>query len=433
MDAFTIACLAILCMFVCIALHVPIGIAMGVVGVVAYSLMTSPGPALSLVGQETVSAVSSPDLAVIPLFLLMGNFASASGISIEIYNLAYALLGHRRGGLAMATVGGCSLFGAVCGSSFATVATFGRVALPEMTKRGYDPALSSGCVAASGNLGALIPPSIILVIYAVLAEEFILQLFIAAIIPALLTILIYFIVIYIYARMFPERAPAGDRVSWSERLKVARKSWTVVILILLILIGIYGGVFTVNEAASLGAILAFGFGLLRRKFTWKVFWETLADTASSTAMIYTIIIGSNIFNYFIVLSHIPDMMTNAIVHSGWPTPAILVAMLMVYLILGSVFDTISAMVITLPFVLPLIVSMGYSTVWWGIVNLIIVEIGLITPPIGMNVFVLHGVAGEYSLPTIFRGIAPFLCGDFVRITLIMVFPAISTWLPSLFR
>lgn len=432
MDAFTLACISILFLFVCIALHVPIGIAMGVVGVVAYSLMTSVGPALSLVAQETVSAISNVDLAVVPLFLLMGNFASASGISTEMYNLAYALIGHRRGGLAMATVGGCSLFGAVCGSSFATVATFGRIALPEMTKRGYAPTLSSGCVAAAGNMGALVPPSIILVIYAVLAEEFIIKLFLAAIFPALLTMLVYIIVIYIYARIYPNRAPSGERVSWSERLSVARKSWSVIVLMLLIVVGIYGGILTVNEAASLGAVLAFAFGIFRRKLTWASFWETLADTASSTAMIYTIIIGSNIFNYFIVLSHIPDILANTIVNSGWPTPVIFLAMLFVYLILGSIFDTISAMVITLPFVLPLIVSMGYSPVWWGIANLVIVEIGLITPPIGMNVFILHGVARNYSLSTIFRGIIPFLYGDLVRIALIMLFPAISTWLPSLF-
>jgi len=433
MDLVTLACLAILFLFVCIALHVPIGIAMGMVGVAAYGLMTSMAPAISLVAQETVSAISSVDLAVVPLFLLMGNFASASGISAEMYNLAHALIGHRRGGLAMATVGGCSLFGAVCGSSFATVATFGRVALPEMTKRGYAPTISSGCVAAAGNLGALVPPSIILVIYAVLAEEFIIKLFVAAIFPALLTILIYIIVIYIYARKYPERAPAADRTSWQERLSVARKSWSVIVLMLIIIVGIYGGILTVNEAASLGAILSLAFGLFRRKLTWASFWETLTDTASSTAMIYTIIIGSNIFNYFIVLSHIPDVMTNAIVHSGWPTPAIFATMLVVYLILGSIFDTISAMVITLPFVLPLIVGMGYSPIWWGITNLVMVEIGLITPPIGMNVFVLHGVAGEYSLPTIFKGILPFLFGDIVRVVLIMLFPAISTWLPSLLK
>ena len=433
MDPLVLASLAIIAMFVLILLHVPIGLAMAAVGLIGFGLLSSFSSAPTILVAETVTAISSIDLAVIPLFILMGNFASAAGISTDMYNLAHALLGHRRGGLAMATVGGCGLFGAICGSSFATTATFGRVALPEMIKRGYAPTLATGCIAGGGTLGSLVPPSIILVIYAIFSEQYIIELFIAAIIPAALTIGLYFLAIFVYTRIFPHTGPAGERVTWSERLRIAIKSWGAVLLMLAIAGGIYGGVFTVTEAASLGAILAFIFALARRRMNFSVFWRALADTAATTAMIYTIIIGSSIFNYFIVLSHMPDALTQGIMGSGWPTFLIFIAILIVYIILGSVFDTIAAMVITLPFVLPIIVDMGYSPVWWGIINVVVIEIGLITPPIGINVFVLKGVAGDYPISTIYKGILPFLGADIVRLTILMLIPGICLWLPSLFN
>lgn len=433
MDPILIVILAVVAMFILILLNVPIGIAMATVGVIGYGLMSSFGSAFSVLSTEMVRHLSSLDMAVIPLFLLMGNFANTAGISTDIYNIADALLGHRRGGLAMATVAGCGIFGSVCGSSIATTATFGRVALPEMTKRGYAPTLATGCIAAGGTLGGLVPPSIFLVVYAVMTEQFIIELFQAAILPAALTILLYFLATAIYVRINPKAGPAGERMHWSERLRVLIRSWSAILILAVIAVGIYGGVFTVTEAAALGAIISFLFALVRRRLTWPLFWEALTGTAVTTGMIYVVIPGANTFNFLIVVSHIPDILTDFIVSSGWPTVMTLSLMLLLYIMLGSIFESVSAMVLTLPFALPLIMSMGYSPVWWGVVNVVVIEIGLITPPIGLNVFVLQGVARDYPLKTVFKGILPFLGADVVRLALIAAFPVISMLIPNLFR
>jgi C4-dicarboxylate transporter DctM subunit len=431
MDPFLLGILGIMGMFALILLRVPIGISMAVVGIVGYGLMSTFGSGFSLVSSVTATSLSNMDLSVIPLFLLMGNFAAASGISTDMYNLANAFLGHRRGGLAMATIGGCGLFGAVCGSSLATAATFARVAHPEMIKRGYSPSLAGGCCAAGGTLGSIVPPSVILVIYGILSEQFIVTLFIAALIPAAITILLYIIAISIYVRIKPDAGPAVPKTSWSDRMKMVYGSGTAIILILIIAVGIYGGIFTVNEAAALGAIVAFLLTLIRRKMTWPIFWDALIGTAITTGLSYTILIGASIFNYFIVISHIPSALTESIIGSGWNTFFILIVLLTVYIILGSIFDTVSAMIITLPFVLPLIIALGYSPIWWGVMNVVICEIGMITPPIGMNVFIIQGMLKE-NLSTLFKGVIPFLCADFVRICLIAIFPGLSLWLPNLF-
>jgi len=419
-------------MFLMIFLHVPIGLAMATVGSLGVGLLVSFNAGFSILASEFASVLGNQDLAVTPLFILMGNFASASGISEEMYNLAYAFVGHRRGGLSMATIGGCGLFGAVCGSSFATTSTFGRVALPEMIKRGYSPELATGCIGGGGTLGALVPPSIVMVVYAVLAEQFIVEMFLAAIVPAIVTITLYWIAVMIYVRIYPNAGPAGARKSWSERMYTVRHSWSALLLMFLVAAGIYGGVFTVTEAAALGAILSILFTIIRGKMTWAVFWEALRGTAGTTGMIYTIIMGAFVFNYFIVLTHMPDVVVEAIANTGWPAPVIITVLLFSYICLGCVFDATPAMIITLPFVLPVITSMGFSPVWWGIVNVIITEIGLITPPIGINVFVLHGVAeGKYPLQTIFKGILPFLSADLVRISIVAAFPVVTLFLPKL--
>lgn len=431
MSPLLLAVIAIAAMLLLIACHVPIGISMGLVGVAGYAIMTgSFGIGSSILASEAARNMSSMDLAVVPLFILMGNFAVAGGISADMYNIAQAFLGHRRGGLAMATVGGCGLFGAVCGSSVATTATFGRIALPEMVKRKYWPSLATGCIGGGGTLGSLVPPSVVLVMYAVLAEQFIVKLFAAALLPALLTISLYFLAISVYVRIYPGAGPASERLPWGERFRILARSWAAVALIAAIAYGIYGGFFTVTEAASLGVILSFFFALLKGEMTWQAFWDALARTATNTAMVYIILIGSSVFNYFIVISHFPDTLAAGIINSGWPHFWILFALMIVYILLGSIFDTVGAMVITLPFVIPLIVSMGYSLIWWGIVNVVLVEIGMITPPMGINIYMLHGIIKEYPLKTYFVGIIPFLLADVVRLALIVAFPVISIWLPS---
>ena len=429
MDPILVASLGMLGMFVLILLHIPIGIAMAIAGFVGFGILSGFGPAATLFATEPVGVISNLELAVIPLFLMMGSFAGVSGLSADIYHLAYALVGHRRGGLALATIGGCAGFGAVCGSSIATAATMGRVALPEMTKRNYAPTLSSGCIAAGGTLGMLIPPSVIMVIYAFLAEKFVITLFVAAIIPGLIAVLFYFVTIWVVVRINPEAGPAGERMTWPERLQVARRSWGVMVLLFAVIGGIYGGVFTVAEAAALGAGLAFLFTVGRGKLTAETFWQVLRETASNTAMIYLIIAGASIFTYFISTTKMPDALVTSI--TAWdPPPLLVIAILMVaFLILGSIFDTIAAMVITMPFVYPLVVGLGYDPIWWGIVLVMVIEIGMITPPIGLNVFVLYGVAQTIPLKTIFAGIVPFLIADLARLIIVILFPALALWLP----
>ena len=432
MDPITIAIFGILCMFGLILLHVPIGIAMAAVGVIGFGILAGFAPAFTIVATEVSSAIANPDLAVIPIFLLMGNFATSAGLSADIYNLAYAFIGHRRGGLALSTIAGCGFFGAVCGSSTATAATFGRVALPEMLRRNYARHFAAGCIAAGGTLGSLVPPSVILIIYAVMAEEFIITLFIAAIIPSILSIAVYFLAISIYLRMKPDAGPPGPRMAWPDRFKMVARCWGAVLILIVVIGGIYGGVFTVTEAAAFGAVLTFLFAVGRKKLTRTIFWDALSGTAVSSAMIYMIIIGANIMTYFVTVTHMPDGVINLISNIQLPNAVILFVLLVIYLFLGSVFDTVAAMVITLPFVLPLISGMGYNPIWWGIVNVVVIEIGMITPPIGLNVFILHGVADDLPLATIFRGIVPFLIADIGRLTLLVVFPPLITWLPGLF-
>jgi len=430
MDPITIAILGMLGMFALIALHVPIGVAIAAAGVVGFGLLGGWSPALSLIGTEYIAVFTNAELAVIPLFLLMGSFAGVSGLSGDVYKLAYAFIGHRRGGLALATIGGCAGFGAVCGSSVATAATMGRVALPEMIDRGYSQTLASGSVAAGGTLGMLIPPSVIMVIYAFLTEQFVITLFIAALIPGLIAVLFHFLTVVVLVRLNPEAGPAGARTDWRGRWKVLTQSWGVLVLMIAVIGGIYGGVFTVNEAASLGAGLAFIFTVMRGQLNWSTMFQVLKETATNTAMIYLIIGGASIFSSFVTLSRMPDTLVNLISSLGVAPLVIILILFVVYLILGAVFDTVAAMVITLPFVLPLVTEIGYNPIWWGVVLVMAIEVGMITPPIGMNVFVLFGVAKNIPLKTIFKGILPFFYADVVRILLIIIFPALALWLPE---
>ncbi|NQV54723.1 MAG: TRAP transporter large permease [Rhodospirillales bacterium] len=431
MDPILVASLGLVGMFALIALHIPIGVAMAIAGFVGFGFLGGWMPAVSLFSTEPVSVISSMDLAVIPLFLLMGSFAGVSGLSSDIYRLAYAFMGHRKGGLALATIGGCAGFGAVCGSSLATAATMGRVALPEMLNRGYSEKLAAGSVAAGGTLGLLIPPSVIMVIYAFLAEQFVIALFVAALIPGLIAVMAHFITIGILVHRDPKSGPAGTRLGWRERLAVLKKSWGVLALLLAVIGGIYGGVFTVNEAAALGAGLAVAFTIARGKMNLDSFWQVLRDTASNTAMIYLIIAGASIFSSFITVSKMPDALVTQISELSIPPLAVIFVLMVIYLILGSIFDTVAAMVITMPFVLPLVTDLGYHPIWWGVVLVMVIEVGMITPPIGMNVFVLFGVAKTIPLKTIFSGIMPFFYADIIRITLIILFPALALWLPRI--
>jgi C4-dicarboxylate transporter, DctM subunit len=431
MEPLTIAGLGLAAMFLLILLHVPLGVAMGATGVVGFALMADWAPAFSLIASETANAFTSMDLATIPLFILMGGLAGVAGLSDDLYRMAQALVGHRRGGLSVATVSGCAAFGAVCGSSIATTATFGRVALPSMIKRGYSPGFATGTIAAGGTLGVLVPPSVIMVIYAVLAEQLIVTLYIAAIVPALLALALHFVAIGVATRLRPGIAPAGAPMPWPERMREARHAGPVLSMIGIVLGGISFGVFTATEGAAVGATLAFGFALWRRKLTRVSLSAALEETASTTAMIYLIIIGASLFGYFVTLSQAPQAMVEAITGSGWPVPVLMALLMGMFILLGAVFDELAAMVITMPFVLPLVLSWGFDPVWWGVINVVIIEIGLITPPLGMNVFVIHGMAPQVPLSQTYAGVTPFIASSLLRLALLLVFPTLALWLPAL--
>ena len=422
-----VAILIMLCLI--IVLRIPVGFSMALVGFSGYVLMESWPPALSIVKSEVSTALLDLDLATIPLFLLMGSFANVAGVSDDVYKLSNRLLGHMRGGIAMATVVGCAMFGAVCGSSLATAGTFGKIAYPQMKKRNYGRRLAVGCIAGGGSLGSLVPPSVMLIIYAITAEQYIIELFVAAILPAITALIAFLITIQVYVRIFPQSAPAGEKTSFMEKIHGLREAWRAIVLILLMVGGIYGGVFTVQEAASLGAILAIIFAVLSGKMTWQSFWDALFDTACVSAMIYTMIIGASIFNYFIVVSEMPNAITGYVMSANLATWAVFLFLTVFYLIMGSIFDSVSAMIITLPFVLPIVEGLGYSPVWWGIVNLILMEVGMITPPIGINVFILKGMMGDdVSLGAIFSGVVPFVIAALCNLLLLYLFPEISLFL-----
>lgn len=431
MEPITIGFLALGAVLVLIALHVPIGAAMALGGFVGVGVLIGWEPAVAILGIDPAQQLASPELAVIALFLLMGNFAGAAGLSADLYRLAHAFIGHRRGGLAMATVASCAGFGAVCGSSIATVGTMARIALPEMKSRGYADSLSTGAIASGATLGIIVPPSVIMLLYGILTEQFITALFVAAIVPAVLATVGYLIAARVSVALDPAAGPAGARTPWPQRWRALKDAWGVVLLAVLVSGGIYSGVFTVNEAAAVGAALAIVFAWARGRLTVATFFANLKETAASTALIYLIIMGANIFGYCITLSHIPDVIINAIEALPIPDLMIIYLMLAMYIVLGAIFDEVAAMVITLPFVFPLILSMGYDPIWWGIINVVVIEIGMIMPPIGINVFVMQGMAPGVSLRTIYRGVTPFVIADIVRLILLVAMPPLTLWLPKL--
>ena len=429
MDPILLAILGIIVMFALIALHVPIGMAMAFTGFLGVGILINFNTAASLFGSVPTELISNESLAAIPMFLLMGSFASAAGLSRELYALFSVFFGHFRGGLAMATVAGCGGFGAVCGSSLATASTFMRVALPEMRRRKYSDELATGCIAGGGTLGILIPPSNLMILYSILTEQFVIAMFIAAIVPGLVTIGIYILTVAVFVRWKKGSGPAGERVKWAERGWVILSAWRVIVLAVIVSGGIYGGFFTVLEAAAVGASLSFIFTWQTGNLSKEVFVQALNETAATTVMIFVIIIGASIFSSFITLTQLPEFLVDGIAEMKLPTAVVILALLVMYLVLGSIFDTVAAMVITLPVVFPLVTGLGFDPVWWGIINIMVIEIGLITPPIGVIVFVLHGMAPDIPLKKIFAGIIPFFTADLIRLAILVSFPILTLWLP----
>lgn len=417
-------------LFLLMILHVPVGAAMIVAGLIAFGLQVGVEPAISLLGSEPAGYMASLDLSVVPMFLLMGMFAGAAGLSQDLYRLAHAFLGHRRGGLAYATIGGCAGFGAICGSSVATAATMTRVALPEMRERHYHTGFAAGTIAAGGGLGMLIPPSIVLVIYAIMTEQFIIAMFAAAVGPAIVAVSFQFLAIYLYVRMFPEHCPVGERLDWAERKRLLLSSWRVLTLVVIVSGGIYGGVFTVNEAAAVGAVLAGAFAWRAGAMNWRSIRSVFLETASTTAMLYLMVIGAAIFTYFLAVSRLPYEMVAWVQSLNLDVMTVLIALLLIYLILGCFFESVSSLIVTLPFVFPLILDMGVDPIWWGVLCVMVIELGLITPPIGLNLFVINSMAPDLTIRRIAVGTLPFLGVDILRIAVILAVPALALWLPE---
>ncbi|MFZ9406380.1 MAG: TRAP transporter large permease [Burkholderiaceae bacterium] len=435
MSGTTIALLLFAGMLLLMALRVPIALAMFVPGAVGYVALSGWPPFANFLKGLAWARLANYDLTVIPLFLLMGAFATQGGLSRSLFAAASAMIGHLRGGLAMAAVMACAAFGSVCGSSVATAATMAKVALPEMRRHHYSGRLATATLAAGGTLGIMIPPSVVLVIYGILAEQNIAKLFAAAIIPGLIATLGYCIAISVYVRFFPQHGPATDKASTRELLAALKNVWPIAAIFLVVFGGIYGGWFTPTEAASIGAAATFLAALLRRELTRDKFFECFYDTAVTTGMIFMIFLGADVLNAALALSQFPAALAGIVKDLGWPPLVVVSAILVFYVILGCVMDELSMILLTLPIFLPTIMGLdlfGLPTdlklIWFGILVLMVVEIGLIAPPVGLNVYVINGLAKDVPISESYRGVVPFLISDALRTLLLLAFPPISLWL-----
>ncbi len=467
----TYALIAFAAMLALTFLRVPIALAMGVVGIAGTALMKGWPPAMAMATQVTYETGFQYAFSVVPLFILMGNFVTRAGMAEELYAVCYAFLGHLRGGLAMATITACGGFGAICGSSLATAATMSRVAMPPMRKFGYSKELGAGSIAAGGTLGILIPPSTVLVLYGIISETSIGKLFAAGILPGVFGILFYSVAVQWTIWRKPESGPRGERVSWRERMQLLRGVgaffllaavliWLanirmfapddaavlgalgtialafiyrgvvgVLALFALVMGGIYGGLFTPTEAAGIGAAGAFAFALARGKLDWRSTFEVLLESARTTSMLFVILIGAMMFANFINYTSMPGDLRDFVGRFELSPIVVIAAMCVIYVLLGCVLESISMILLTVPVFYPLVQHMGYDLVWFGIIVVVVTEISLITPPIGMNVFVLRTLLPDVSTSTIFRGVMPFIVADIFRLALLVAFPVISLLLP----
>lgn len=429
----TAALLGFAAIFALALMRVPLAFAMGLVGFVGIGVTRGWNPALASTAQVVYETGFAYTLSVIPLFILMGNFVARAGLAHELFHAAYAFIGHVRGGLAHATVAACGGFGAICGSSIATAATMSKVAYPSMRKLGYSDSLSMGVMAAGGTLGIMIPPSTIMVIYGIVTETHIGKLFAAGVIPGLLTAALLMLTIVVVTSRDPEHAPPGARTPWPERWRALRGIWGVLVLVILVLGGIYGGFFTATEGAGFGAAGAFLFALLRRRLTWASLFEVLVESARTTAMLFTLLIAATLFANFVNFTTLPGDLKEWITHLGLSPTMIVVAMMAIYVVLGTVMEELTMVLLTIPLFFPIVTALGFDPVWFGVLIVMIVQIGLISPPVGMNLFVLNALLPHVGLGNIFRGCWPFVLVMVVMLGLLIAFPQLSLWLPSLMK
>lgn len=417
-------------LFLLMLLRVPVGIAMGLVGVGGFGLLSGFGPAFRLLAQSPIRTATDAGFAVIPLFLLMGSIAQRSGMSAELFRAAHAFLGHRRGGLGMATIAACAGFAAISGSSVATAATFSAVAYPEMRRFGYPESFAAGVIAAGGTLGAILPPSIVLAVYSLITQQDVGKLYIAGVVPGLLAVAMYLVTIGLIARLRPGFLPAAPRLTWSERWQALRGVWAIALLFLFVIGGLYGGMFTATEAASMGAMGAFLIAWARRRLDPATSLECLIGAVRTSAAIFTILIGAILFGYFLTVTGTPQHVAAALTGLGIGRYGVLALLMALYIVLGCVMDAMAMVILTIPIVFPLITGLGFDPVWFGVIIVMTVELGLIHPPVGMNVFVIKSVIGEIRIATIFAGVLPFVATDLLRLVILILFPGLATWLPG---
>ena len=430
LDRETIGIIGIVVMLILLALRMPIGIAMLLVGITGFAWLNGLPAALSSLGNAPYSYSTVYDLAVIPLFVLMGNCAAVSGMSRDLYAAAYAWLGHLRGGLASATIAACAGFAAVSGSSIASAVTMGRVCLPEMKRYKYSDALATGTVAAGGTLGILIPPSTAFVIYAILTEQSIGRLLLAGFLPGLLLSFLFILTIMIWTRFRPEIGPPGERASREERVRTLIQSGPMMAIVAISIGGIYVGAFTPSEAAAVGAFLSFALALWRRTITWDSLSTILIETVKTTAFVFLILIGAFVFGPFLALSGLPEALATGLIALELPRYLILFVLILIYIVLGMFLEGFSILVLTLAIVIPIVDALGFDLIWFGVIMVIVLEMGLISPPVGINVFVVKGLVPDVPIGEIFKGIMPFWLAMGVCIILLILFPQIALYIPN---
>ena len=430
MSTDAVAIIGFVSLFILMLLRVPVGMAMGLVGVTGFGYLTSGMPALKIVGHTTMRTVTDFNFAVVPLFLLMGAFATTSGMSRELFRAANAFLGHLRGGLGIATIAACGGFAAICGSSVATAATFSKVAYPEMRRFGYPQSFATGVIAAGGTLGIMIPPSTVFAIYGLITEQDVGKLFIAGIIPGILAVSMYMVTITIIGIARPGFLPAGQRAPLSEKLGALKDIWATLLLFAFVIGGLYGGLFTATEAAGAGAGGAFIIGFARRKLSGQDILRSLLETTRTTAAVFTILIGALLFGYFLTITQTPQKVTEFLTGLGIGSYGVLALIMLMYLVLGCLMDALAMIILTVPIIFPVIKELGFDPIWFGVIIVMTVELGLIHPPVGMNIFVIKSVIEDVKISTIFYGVMPFIITDLLRLVILIAFPILATWLPS---
>ena len=430
MSTDAVAIIGFLVLFALMLLRVPVGMAMGLVGVTGFGYIVGGAPTLKMIGQTSMRTVTDYTFGVIPMFLLMGAFVTVSGMSRELFRAANTWLGHMRGGLGFATILACGGFAAISGSSVATAATFSTVAYPEMRRYDYPQSFATGVIAAGGTLGAMFPPSTVLAVYGIITEQDIGRLFIAGILPGLLAVSMYILTVAVIGKLRPGFLPAGVRAGAPERMKAIRGVWAPVLLFVFVIGGLYGGLFTPTEAGGMGAGGAFLIGVLRGRLGRAVSRSSLLQATRTAAAVFTVLIGALLFGYFLTITQTPQKVTEFLTGLGVGRYGVLALIMLMYLVLGCLMDAMAMIILTVPIIFPVIKSLGFDPIWFGVIIVMTVELGLIHPPVGMNVIVIKSVVKDVKFSTIFVGVLPFILTDLIRLVILIAFPIIALYLPT---